>query len=128
MIPNHSSFGVVTRRDMGEDPIMISTLSAVQDVGKDFLPGLDCVPKEFEYAPGHVAVAHDIVGLPEQFIFRELRDSAKHLIGVSDPAFQIRLANDDLVLVKKSLPAGKIDTALSHIIAPDQGSHVEPVQ
>ena len=83
-------------RHMGMDPIMITVGSEIDDIGEDFLAGVQSLPHQREHGAWHVGMADDRVGRADNLSFREAGDVEKDAIGVGDDALDVGLGDDDL--------------------------------
>ncbi len=81
---------VENRRDVGVDPVELTTLGAVLYQPHPALALLQAAPHVGERGLGHVGVADQIVGLPFHFGRAVARHIAKVLVGISDVTGGIR--------------------------------------
>src|SRR6266702_6240385 len=88
-------------RDVGEHPIVTAILRRIDDVGKDLLPRPQRVPQQLEDATRHVGVADQAVGRAHQLLVGIFRHPDEDVVGVGDPAFEISLRYDQLLLTEE---------------------------
>ena len=101
-------------RHMGEHPVVVAALRAVQDVGEDLLAAADRIPEQLEDAPGHARVSDDAVRRAEQLALLELSDADEDLVGIGDLAAGVGLADDDFVLSERPFDAGERELVVAH--------------
>src|SRR6266702_921414 len=72
-----------------------------RDVGKELLPRPQRVPQQLEDATRHVGVADQAVGRAHQLLVGIFRHPDEDVVGVGDPAFEISLRYDQLLLTEE---------------------------
>lgn len=98
LILHHLAVGILERRDEGADPVVIAILAAILHRPHPAFAGPNMVPEIGEGLLGHIRVAHQVVVLPLQLLQIEAGDMAKLVVGIGDPALQIRGGDQALVL------------------------------
>jgi hypothetical protein len=83
---------------MGLDPVMVAVLATVLDHANPRPPVLQNTPEVREGFDRHIRMAHDVVGLTDQFAFGKTADHHKFAVDVGDLPLQISLRDDQTVL------------------------------
>src|SRR3954469_3109299 len=78
--------------------VEVSGFGAVLDQAVPGLPALDRGPQVGEAFLGHVGMADNVVGLADQFLFREVADLAERFVDERDAATRVGAGNDSLIL------------------------------
>jgi hypothetical protein len=61
---------------------------------------LEVVPQDLEYRPGHVGMAHDVVGAPDELLAAVAGDADEDAVPARDDALAIRRREEQLVGVE----------------------------
>ncbi|MDT4828108.1 hypothetical protein FQZ97_614740 [compost metagenome] len=92
-----NAFAVAHGRGVGAHPVVIAIFAAVLDQGRPGQARLDGFPHVAEGFFRHIGVAHQIMGLADQFSVRKAADLDEIGIAISDAPFQIRDRNKCLI-------------------------------
>ncbi|MNE29831.1 hypothetical protein D3C80_1233220 [compost metagenome] len=106
LILHRLAAGVLNGGDEGADPVVVAILAAVLDRSHPALVLAQMRPHVGEGLGRHVGMAHQVVRRPLQFLQSKAGDLAELLVGIRDPALQIRGGDQVLVLRVETLTLG----------------------
>src|SRR3546814_12766641 len=92
---------------MGRHPVEVAVLRQGLHIGENLDALRDARPQQGEDGARHVGMAHDAVRLAEQFLFPIEAELAEQVVHIGNPALEVGLADDDLVLGKTLLCGGR---------------------
>ena len=85
------------RGNIGHDPVKAAILAPVLDNAAPRQLSLEIAPQVGKSVFGHVRMANQVVGLPDQFLARKAADGAEGFIDLGDTPFQVGARVDEFV-------------------------------